>query len=459
MSGIRSSGPTPRRWRQPVAPILPAVLAIVAEGAWIAVVAGLVDEFALSFPVLSLPVFVVGVAGGAVTASVLARRSGARWPAVAATLTIALAAAGWVAAPQTRDAIARSDVLAALGSHPGGWLLGLAFLRGFGYAHLPVADGRLGRLLGVGVAWFAVAAIAGGMISEPWRGRFLADALDATIVFVACATLAAALARLAAIGTDGGFDWRRNPAWTSLLLGLVLVTAALALPMSRAAGPLVTLVVGVAIGPLVVIAFVAGFTRRTASILAIAALVSTGFVALIQLFATRSAPGSIVGGSGPTGTADPPTPATETIVASAVVALVIATLVAYLLVRFWSARRPVDDGLVTETRTIDRGDGSAGVAPRRTRRRRGTPPTDAVAAYRAALAELETIPVLQRASSETPAEHARRARRISGTGLALDLLAADYALARYGDVELSRAEHERAVGRWRSLRNVARAGR
>jgi hypothetical protein len=34
----------------------------------------------------------------------------------------------------------------------------------------------------------------------------------------------------------------------------------------------------------------------------------------------------------------------------------------------------------------------------------------------------------------------------------LDLLAADYALARYGDVALSAGEDRRAVGRWRLLR-------
>ena len=34
----------------------------------------------------------------------------------------------------------------------------------------------------------------------------------------------------------------------------------------------------------------------------------------------------------------------------------------------------------------------------------------------------------------------------------LDLLAADYALVRYGGKDLSPREHQRALGRWRSLR-------
>ncbi|MBA2382764.1 MAG: hypothetical protein H0V73_11695, partial [Chloroflexi bacterium] len=36
--------------------------------------------------------------------------------------------------------------------------------------------------------------------------------------------------------------------------------------------------------------------------------------------------------------------------------------------------------------------------------------------------------------------------------LSLDLLAADYALARYGEIELAPREDRRAVDRWRVLR-------
>ena len=57
----------------------------------------------------------------------------------------------------------------------------------------------------------AFAAIVGGMVAEPFRGRFLADAIVASIVFATTATLALALTRLTAVGADSGFDWRRNP--------------------------------------------------------------------------------------------------------------------------------------------------------------------------------------------------------------------------------------------------------
>jgi hypothetical protein len=108
---------------------------------------------------------------------------------------------------------------------------------------------------------------------------------------------------------------------------------------------------------------------------------------------------------------------------------------------------------------VDRGEGTPGTA-RRWGRRRMPAPTDAVAAYRALIRDLASVPDLRREPSETPAEHARRLRTRGESGLSLDLLAADYALARFGDRPLSAAEHHRALGRWRSLRSgLRRRGR
>ena len=74
------------------------------------------------------------------------------------------------------------------------------------------------------------------MIGEPYRGQFLAGALSASIVFIVAATLALALIRLTAIGTDGGFDWRRNPAWLRLTVSLIVVAIVAAVPLSVVAG-------------------------------------------------------------------------------------------------------------------------------------------------------------------------------------------------------------------------------
>jgi hypothetical protein len=84
-------------------------------------------------------------------------------------------------------------------------------------------------------------------------------------------------------------------------------------------------------------------------------------------------------------------------------------------------------------------------------RRRKTPaPYDAVTAYLAAL-ELFDPGQLMRREAESPLAHARRV-----TDRQLSLLAADYALARYGGRALTRLEHLRALGRWRRLRTRLR---
>jgi hypothetical protein len=66
--------------------------------------------------------------------------------------------------------------------------------------------------------------------------------------------------------------------------------------------------------------------------------------------------------------------------------------------------------------------------------------------------ELDRHADIRRDVAETPAEHAARLRRIGRSRLSLDLLAADYALARYGGVALRATEDRRGVGRWRALR-------
>jgi hypothetical protein len=80
-----------------------------------------------------------------------------------------------------------------------------------------------------------------------------------------------------------------------------------------------------------------------------------------------------------------------------------------------------------------------------------------VTAYVALIDDLERRPEVRRDPSETPAEHAGRLRDEGRGALALDLLAADYALARFGGIELGAREDRRAVARWHHLR--ARLGK
>jgi hypothetical protein len=452
--GASGTGRQPRSPFARVAILVPVFLALIAEAAWITVIAGLVQEYVLAFPSIQLPVLAIVAGGGALTAHVLAPRLGSRWPAVATILTLAIGAGGWLFVTEPRAALAAADLPRALSSHPGGWLVGLAFLRGTAYSRLPIAEPRLGRLLGLGIAGLAVAAVAGGMISEPWRGRFLADALVGATVFAAASTLALSLARIGAVGEEAGFDWRRNPFWVALLLVLVGATAAVALPASRIAAPIVTLIIGAAIGPFILVSIVLGFSRRTVWILGFVALVATGFVAVVTLFGGNSPPKF-----GPTGalggSAVPETPP-EAVVGGALLLLVIAAIAAFILIRLWARRGSGEQPSVHEIRMIDRG--GAG-PPRRlwhVRRRARRTPGDAVAAYRALIEDLDRHADLRRRPDETPSEHAGRLRRTARTGLSLDLIAADYVLARYGGVDLSPVEHRRAVQRWNNLRRRLR---
>jgi hypothetical protein len=138
-----------------------------------------------------------------------------------------------------------------------------------------------------------------------------------------------------------------------------------------------------------------------------------------------------------------------------VLALVLALAVGAVLVlaRLWLRRRPVPAD-EDEVRVIDRGDGAD--APRRPARasrfRRRARPADAVAAYRALLDDLDGRRPVARDPGETPAEHARRLRAAGHGTLGLELLAADYGLARFGGLALTEAETRRAIGRADRLR-------
>ena len=81
-------------------------------------------------------------------------------------------------------------------------------------------------------------------------------------------------------------------------------------------------------------------------------------------------------------------------------------------------------------------------------------PRTAAEAYVALVDDLERHPGVRRGPAETPATHAARLRAEGEAALSLDLLAADYALARYGGIDLPAHEDRRAVDRWRRLRKL-----
>ena len=209
---VASPGRPQRRGVAIAAQLAPLALVVVAEAAWISVASGLLQEFALREPVLGIPAFAAFVVAGIVLARILGPILGRRWLVVAFGLVIAGGAIGWLASGASRDALA-DGIGPALAAHPGGWLAGLAVLRGFAHARLPLAEETVTNLLAIGIPGLALAATVGSLIGDPHRARFLADSMGAAVVYVGASALALAFARIDAVGLDAGFDWRRNPKW------------------------------------------------------------------------------------------------------------------------------------------------------------------------------------------------------------------------------------------------------
>ena len=127
---------------------------------------------------------------------------------------------------------------------------------GFPFPRISIA-----RLLTVGVPGLALFAIAGAAVAPPFRAAFQAELLAAVVVFVVSATLALALARLTAIGHDGGFDWRRNPAWIGLVLVVLAVAITATVALTTVGASLIQVLAGVTVGVLVIVALSAGLER------------------------------------------------------------------------------------------------------------------------------------------------------------------------------------------------------
>ena len=304
----------------------------------------------------------------------------------------------------------------------------------------------------VGVPALAVAALVGGMIAEPHRARFLADATVAVFIFAGSAILALAIARLTAVGAGSGFDWRRNPAWVALLVVLVLTTLAVAVP-SSVASPLIALggrgggraAARARPGPRVQPRDDPddGLSSRRRDPAHRALPADRGRAVRDHARSRR--------GSG--GEAAPTDPGAAAPVGLLVI-VVAAMILVLVLARLWVRRTPPEG--------VGRRGGAADRPRRRDDRRAAATvvaptrlipdPTDAAAAYVRLLADIDRRPAVRREPRRRPRRTRRRLRAGGDADLSLDLLAADYSLARFGGVALSAPEERRALERWRRLR-------
>ena len=434
------------------------VPALVAEAAWIAVIAGLLNAFMLVPPAVGIPGLFLAALAGLVADRAVGPRLGARWPALAGMLAVACGLAGWLSSPGVRLILAADGMRglgAALAANPGGWLAWVAFVRGMPYARLPPDPDRVGRLVTVAVPGLALASLVGGRFPEPWSSAYLAAAEAQVLVFLLAAIPALALSRMGQVDRGAPMGWWRNPSWLSLAALLLLGTALIALLVSATAGPAIAMAASAAVVPVLLVALVAGIDRRLLRVLLVCAAVA-GVVALaLRLIGdvSRPAPPAPAAGGSQARDAASAVPVTLGVL---LLAVAVATVVALLLLRLLVRRE--ERALVTmdEEREIDHGgalEAPSRVRGRRRFRRRSSP-ADAAEAYRALVADLDGRPPAARLPAETPSEHARRLRDAGLGGLPLDLLAADYGLVQFGDQRLTAREDRRAVARWATLRRT-----
>ena len=436
--------------------VAPDVLAVVAEGAWITAVYAAVEAAAHAPMTLGPATLAVAAGIGLVVARRFAPGLGDRWPRTALALVILAGVVGWLVEPSVLAALARLDVEAALRAHPGGFLAGLAFFRGFAYAAPVGSEVVLERLLQLGLPGLAIPVLLTGALPEPWRSIGLGEQLVASVVFLVAATVGVALGRVAAIARSAGFDWHGNRAWLALVALLAIGVVAAAVPASLAIGPALRLVLAALVAPMLFLGAVAGIAQvRLRQVLGL--LLILGALAIIGLLAT----GRVIQSGAEEGTGQGGlTSGDSTIVNVAGGGLIVLLIVIGILVlaRLWM--RDVvhgPSGDVAEERTIDRGmEPGDTVRPsgRRGRPRTWPAPVDAAGAYMALLRDLETRPSVRRAAGESPAEHARRLRAEGLGEPGLDLLAADYELARFAGRRLTSAEERRGVARWGRLRRT-----
>lgn len=434
------------RW---LADAAPPVFGAIAEGAWIAVVAAaVVAPIGGPGPAGVLLPSVLAALLGLVAARLLPVGPGraAAILGVAAAVTIAGFLAGRALG------LATPDGPPPVALHP---VLGFAVLRGAAQGDPSARSHTIDTLVRRSPALLGGAWALGLVVAGEGRAAFTAAAASATLVFVVAAALSLGTARLAALPPETRDQLRGNGAWLAMVVVIVGAALAIAVPLSLVLGQPIGLLAGglAGLATTAVLGFAGAIMSLIVFVIDLVAGLFRGLLNISTITPTQPPPDRPPDRPVAPGGSEPSDSILEPVIAILIVVAIVA--IAWYLARRWQGARLPAATMpdVPEDRSIHvdlRGALPAIRLPRRLRAMLG--PHDALEAYPRLLADWSAIPALARDPAETPAAHARRLRDAGAGAPALDLLAADYQLARFGGVTLTPAEQRRAVRRWRRLR-------
>ncbi len=426
------------------------------EAAWLTL-AYLVLEWLAGRDQLDLGIAQLGAAAivGTLLSRALHRRSRSAYVGVLLGAAALAGAVGiWLAAA---PALAGADKAASLVVNSGGWLLGVAVLRGSTHADLEGDAGHAERVLDaglIGLAAFWIFASASGLATTD---PFAVTAYAATLTFVSAGLISLGLARLTELrveGVDRAARWR----WLILVVAVSGAVFVIGVPLAAVLGvPVSAALIGVA-GPLAPVLFV---------IVALIAI-PLGLIAELLHLLLPAAPGAPFPDLGPAaspgfGQTQPGQGAASAPDGGWMLWPLLGGLAVLLAIGIgMRLRRPtLDDDLVAEVeiRESEPIGGSLLIGglprPRIPWRRPGrTVPRTARDAYPLALTLLVGRPE-ERRVGETPRDHARRVASTS-LGRSVGRLAVDYQLIAFGGRSVSAAEERRALERWRQVERASR---
>lgn len=451
---------TPKRSSWPADVLLP-IVQMLAEGSWLAVVYAALR--ALSGEAIWLgPIEIALLAWAGLAWGRRRRWIGAGAEAIGLPmLALGAGALGWLLDPEVRGLLVTGHPLEALGTHLAGWIAAVGFWRGELHRIREDDDILQDQLLRWAVPGLAIPWVVGHLAaSGPMEAEFTAAAFVGTVLFIGSAFTAMGLARLEAVRSDTGSDWRSNRSWLVLVIGVALALTLVAIPTAAFLGvPARSLLVAV-LGPvqtiLIILVVLATPILLLAASLAelIQPILPEGFgLGEIDLrglsFNQRDA------------TTEAPTLLFFAIVITLIV--VEAIVLAAMIYLRWQERRrmramatdPFEERAVV---VADEDDAPPAPPPAPAHRRRHSTRTP-VGVYLAALEELERDGRWAREPAETPAAHADRVRREGLAAASLGRMAAAYQLVRYGAMELGAGERQRSAGRLRRLRGWLRGHR